>query len=294
MDSGGIVSFFGPPVAVDFMVLQYRLKGCYLLSRWYGDSGLKFMISQNQVPQDGKEIAGRRERKQTSMDSTRPHDPLVDQNCISIERRTDTVRTRTWDTLTDHRCMPRLAILSRRRSNTALTSLNLSGNRLPALEIERIAAGLSEHPSLSSLTLSGETVNDSAARDIGRLAAPGRLLSLDLARSALEGVGAVSVARALNTASGLTYLDLSDNVLGVAAAREIANALQNGTGFGVRLLRLVRCGLGPVGGAVVATALGRNRSVEELDLSDNGLGEAAGMALSRSLRVLYRNGEAVS
>lgn len=193
------------------------------------------------------------------------------------------------------------------RSNHTLTALDLSGNRLPTIEIQRIAEGLGDHKSLAHLTLAGEAVNDSAALDLGRLIAGnsgGQLISLDLRRSALAGAGAVAVTRALSAgARGLTRLDLSDNSLGTAAARELGSALQNGgrgdggtggvAGFGVRYLGLARCGLGPVGGALVCRALGGNDSVEELNLSDNELGAVAGVALARSLRVLYRNGKAV-
>ncbi|CAM9176550.1 unnamed protein product, partial [Scytosiphon promiscuus] len=197
------------------------------------------------------------------------------------------------------------------RGNKTLTSLNLSGNRLPAMEMQRLAEGLGEHKSLSHLTLAGEAVNDPAALELGRLItgiSGGGLVSLDLRRAALAGAGAVAVTRALYAgARALTRLNFSDNFLGTAAARELGHALQNGgervgvapgakanaQGFGVRFLGLARCGLGPVGGAIVCRALGANVSVEELDLSDNGLAEVAGVALSRSLRVLYRNGKAV-
>ncbi|CAM9215524.1 unnamed protein product, partial [Ectocarpus sp. 13 AM-2016] len=188
------------------------------------------------------------------------------------------------------------------RINKTLTSLNLSGNRLPTLEMQRIAECLADHQSLSHLTLTGEAVNDSAALDLGRLIAQASgagLVSLDLSRSALAGVGAVAVTRALATgAHGLERLDLSDNSLSKTAAGELASALQNDergvrAGCGVRFLGLARCGLGPVGGALVCRALGGNRTVEELDMSDNGLGPVAGMALARSLRVLYRNGKTV-
>ena len=164
--------------------------------------------------------------------------------------------------------------------------------------MQRISDGIGEHPSLSRLTLAEEAVSDTTALNVARLAATGRLQSLDLARSALAGEGAVTVARSLSSAVGLTRLDISDNSLSVAAARELANALQQsgdsdsgGGAFAVRFLSLARCGLGPVGGALVARALGGNGSVEELDLSDNGLGSVAGVALARSLRVLYRNGK---
>lgn len=195
------------------------------------------------------------------------------------------------------------------RSNNTLTALNLSGNRIPTIEVQRIAEGLGDHRSLSDLNLSREAVNDSAALDLGRLiagASGGRLVSLDLSRSALAGTGAVAVTRALSAGPrGLTRLNLSDNSLGTAAARELGNALQNraggeggraaggGTVLGIRFLGLARCDLGQVGGAAVCMALGRNDSVEELDLSDNGLGPVAGVALARSLRILYRNGKAV-
>lgn len=165
--------------------------------------------------------------------------------------------------------------------------------------MQRIAEGLGEHCSLCELILAGETVNDSAALDIGRLAALGHLITLDLTRSALAGAGAVALTRALFSAHSLTHLDLSDNSFDVLASRGLAKALQNGgnTGRGegcaVRFLSIARCGLGPAGGAIVARALGSNRSVEDLDLSDNGLGAVAGVALARSLRVLYRNGEEV-
>lgn len=186
------------------------------------------------------------------------------------------------------------------RSNKTLTALNLSGNRLPTIEIQRISEGLGDRQPLSHLNIAGEAVNDSAAIDLGRQIAGvsgGHLVSLDLSRSALAGAGAVAVTRALSIgARGLTRLDLSDNSLGTAAAREVGNTLQNGNGaegVGIRFLGLARCGLGPVGGEFVCRALGSNGSVEELDLSDNGLETVAGMTLARSLRVLYRNGKAV-
>eukprot|EP00903_Cladosiphon_okamuranus_P010991 g10380.t1 len=191
-------------------------------------------------------------------------------------------------------------------NNSTLTALDLSSNRLPTIEMQRIAEGLGNHKSLTCLTLAGEAVNDAAALDLGRLVAGnpgGQLISLDLRRSALAGVGAVAVTRALSAgARGLTRLDLSDNSLGTVAARELGSALQNrgrgdggtlgATGCAIRFLGLARCGLGPVGGASVCRALGGNGSVEELDLSDNDLGAVAGIALARSLRVLYRNGKA--
>lgn len=146
-----------------------------------------------------------------------------------------------------------------------------------------------DHPSLAYLDFAGESVNDSAAIDLGHLAAVGRVLALDLVGSALAGSGAVALARGLSSASRLTRLDISDNLLGDAAVRELATSLP-ADGFVVRVLGLARCGLGPVGGVLVAKALGQNRSVEELDLADNGLGSDAGLALAKSLRVLYHNG----
>lgn len=192
-------------------------------------------------------------------------------------------------------------------NNSTLTALDLSGNRIPTIEIQRTAEGLGGHKSLSRLALAGEAVNDSAALDLGRLIAGSsgaKLVSLDLRRSALAGAGAVAVTRALSAgARGLARLDLSDNSLGTAAARELGSALQSGgkdeggavgaAVCGIRFLGLARCGLGPVGGALVCKALGGNGSVEELDLSDNELGAVAGVALARSLRVLYRNGKEV-
>lgn len=171
--------------------------------------------------------------------------------------------------------------------------MNLAGNRLPALEVQRIAQSIGDHPSIAHVNLTGEATNDSAASDVGRLAASGRLFALDLARSALAGAGAAAVTRALSSARGLTRLNLSDNLLGEAAARELSTSLPS-EGFSVRFLRLARCGLGVEGGTAVAKALGGNRSVEELDLADNGLVPAAGLALGSSLRALYRNRKEVS
>ena len=184
-------------------------------------------------------------------------------------------------------------------SNTSLKSLNLSDNHLPAQEMQHITDGFCAHPSLSRLTLAGETLDDTAARNVGRLAASDRLVSLDLSRTALAGSGAIAVIHALSSARGLKYLDLSDSSLGEGAAtRELAIALQGTISvdraterFPVRVLRLARCNLGPTGGALVARALGAKCSVEELDLSDNGLGAVAGKALAKSLRVQYLNGK---
>lgn len=163
--------------------------------------------------------------------------------------------------------------------------------------MEHVADGFVDTYSLSHLALAGESLNDAAAREVSDLAASGRLVSLDIARTALVGAGTVMVTHALSKASGLTYLDMSNNSFGEEAARELAKALAGGVDggvspgklFAVRCLRLARCNLGPMGGAAVARALSANSSVEELDLSDNGLGAAAGEALAMSLRVLYRN-----
>lgn len=168
--------------------------------------------------------------------------------------------------------------------------------------MEHVADGFVDLHSLSHLALAGESLNDAAAREVGDLAASGRLVSLDIARTALAGASTVTVTRALSAASGLTYLDMSDSSFGEEAARELAKALAGGVDggispgrlFAVRCLRLARCNLGPTGGALVARALSANSSVEELDLSDNGLGAVAGEALAMSLRVLYRNGREVS
>lgn len=149
------------------------------------------------------------------------------------------------------------------------------------------------HPSLSRLELASETVNDAAARDIGRLAISGTLHTLQLRGTALAGAGAATVTRSLSLSRGLVRLDLSDNHLGHDAVRELARSLP-AEAFAVRCLGLARCGLGPEAGAALAEALGGNLSVEELDLSDNGLGESAGLALAESLRTLYRNGQQAS
>ncbi|CAM9533055.1 unnamed protein product, partial [Choristocarpus tenellus] len=189
------------------------------------------------------------------------------------------------------------------KRNSTLTSLSLAGSAFTPLELQRVTESLPSHPSLIALNLSGEKVEESSAHNIANFlsGAGGHVQTLLLPRGGrLTGLGALAVTNALASALDLVHINISDNPLGLGAVQELAHALvlptgetETGRGIAVRRLELARCDLGEMGGTLLAQAIGCNQSIEELDLSGNSMGPAAGKALARSLRTLYICGKEV-
>uniref|UniRef100_A0A7S1I4I6 Uncharacterized protein n=1 Tax=Eutreptiella gymnastica TaxID=73025 RepID=A0A7S1I4I6_9EUGL len=109
---------------------------------------------------------------------------------------------------------------------------------------------------------------------------------LDISYQGLSKVGMEWLAKGLALAKTLTSLDLTGNRLGDAGsefdgAHYLAEVVKNS----IFLHRVKASGnnIGPKGGEKIAGALATNRSITDMDLSDNPLGDDCGEKLAKGL-----------
>ncbi|KAL1511220.1 hypothetical protein AB1Y20_006033 [Prymnesium parvum] len=113
------------------------------------------------------------------------------------------------------------------KTNTTLTSLLLSDNRIGAEGAKDVAVALKINTTLTSLHLRGNSIGAEGAREVAAaLKANTTLTSLLLSDNAIGDVGAREVAAALEANTTLTTLHLSGNRIGDEAARDLAAMLK--------------------------------------------------------------------
>ena len=155
--------------------------------------------------------------------------------------------------------------------SSLLTQLDLGGNELQAAGLEPLLAAGAAPPSLRRLRLCGNPLGG----------AGGALLGASLSLGCLAQLEALEVGRCL----------LGDG--GVAA---LGAAMSDGGAPRLALLRAPSNGLTDAGARRVAAALGAAAALEELDLSEGGVGPlgaralGAGLAQAQGLRVLCMRG----
>ncbi|XP_072894196.1 NACHT, LRR and PYD domains-containing protein 3-like isoform X2 [Hemitrygon akajei] len=110
-----------------------------------------------------------------------------------------------------------------------------------------------------------------------------KIQKLCLTRVSLTYSGAEDLAFALSTNRSLTELDLTDNALGDSGVKLVSAALKNSE-CKIQKLGLTRVSLTDSGAEDLASALSTNRSLTELDLSDNKLGDSGVKLVSEALR----------
>ncbi|XP_072893822.1 ribonuclease inhibitor-like [Hemitrygon akajei] len=189
-------------------------------------------------------------------------------------------------------------------TNTSLTELKLSANKLgdlgvklmsaalrnleckiQKLELERVgltdsgaedlASALSTNPSLTELNLSDNKLGDSGVKLVSAaLRIPEcTIQTLGLERVGLTDSGAKDLASALSTNTSLTELKLSANKLGDLGVKLMSAALRN-LECKIQKLELERVGLTDSGAEDLASALSTNPSLTELNLGANKLGDS--------------------
>ncbi|XP_051865754.1 ribonuclease inhibitor-like isoform X5 [Pristis pectinata] len=199
-------------------------------------------------------------------------------------------------------------------TNRPLTDLNLGGNKLgdsgvklvsealrnPECKIHKLglwcvgltAAGvvdlastLSTNRSLTELDLGGNKLGDSGVKVVSEaLRNPEcKIQKLGLWCVGLTAAGVVDLASALSTNRSLTELDLGGNKLGDSGVKLVSEALRNPE-CKIQKLGLQRVGLTAAGVVDLASALRTNRSLTELDLIDNDLGDSGVKLVSEALR----------
>ncbi|XP_078251373.1 NACHT, LRR and PYD domains-containing protein 3-like isoform X4 [Rhinoraja longicauda] len=150
---------------------------------------------------------------------------------------------------------------------------------------EDLASALSTNPSLTELDLGDNKLGDSGVKLVSAaLGNPDcKIQRLELRTVGLTDCGAEDLVSALSTNPSLTELELSGNNLGDSGVKLVSAALRN-PDCKIQRLELCSVGLTDSGAEDLASALSTNRSLTELDLSGNNLGDSGVKPVSAALR----------
>ncbi|XP_055486672.1 NACHT, LRR and PYD domains-containing protein 12-like isoform X2 [Leucoraja erinacea] len=150
---------------------------------------------------------------------------------------------------------------------------------------EDLVSALSTNHSLMELELTENKLGDSGVKLVsGALRKPDcKLQKLWLGRVGLTDSGAEDLVSALSTNHSLTELDLGGNGLGDSGVKLVSAALRN-PDCKIQRLGLWAVGLTDSGADDLASALSTNRSLTELNLGDNELGDSGVKLVSAGVR----------
>ncbi|XP_072891407.1 NACHT, LRR and PYD domains-containing protein 3-like [Hemitrygon akajei] len=160
--------------------------------------------------------------------------------------------------------------------------LNLEKCNIQCEGIQRLGPGLHK---CQELRLGKNKLGDSGVKLVSAaLRNPEcKIQELELGNVGLTDSGAEDLASALSTNPSLMGLSLSDNELGDSGVRLVSAALRNPE-CKIQKLRLNKVGLTDSGAEDLASDLITNRSLTDLDLSANTLGDSGVKLLSAALR----------
>ncbi|XP_072133528.1 uncharacterized protein [Mobula birostris] len=206
-------------------------------------------------------------------------------------------------------------LLSALRTNPSLTELNLSGNKLGDSGVKLVSEALrNSECKIQKLCLYDVGLTDSGAKDLASTLSTNRSLTelnlndnelgdsgvklvsealrnskceiqkLWLRDVGLTDSGAEDLASALRTNPSLTELNLGANKLGDSGMKLVSAALRN-TECKIQKLWLYDVGLTANGAKEIISTLSTNRSLKELSLNDNKLGDSGVKLVSDALRV---------
>eukprot|EP00727_Mastigamoeba_balamuthi_P002505 m51a1_g12251 putative nod3 protein (713) ;mRNA; r:154245-157031 len=172
------------------------------------------------------------------------------------------------------------------RENTTLTSLNLSYNGIGDKGARVLAEALGTSTTLKTLSLAGNAIGDEGARQVAQALAEGAAVAdLNLSMNGISYDGARALVEALQGRTSVTALDLSGNAIGAKILGDLSQALQaNTTMTYLNLSSIGSVGDGPV--VDFTKVIHTNISLTSVELSRNEVGEEALKALQS---VLSRN-----
>jgi len=113
------------------------------------------------------------------------------------------------------------------RSNSSLTSLDLSKHRMRDRGVQVLCEYLAVNQTLRTLSLRCNLITMEGGSAIGRLLETSGLVSLDLSGNRVDNLGAMSIARALESNKQLTHLNLTHNNIGGEGLAALAHALSS-------------------------------------------------------------------
>ncbi|XP_072133414.1 uncharacterized protein [Mobula birostris] len=200
-------------------------------------------------------------------------------------------------------------------SNPSLTELNLGANKLGDSGVKLVSAALknseckiqklwlydvgltdsgakdlnstlSTNQSLTELSLNDNKLGDSGVKLVSEALkiSECKIQKLSLRNVGLTDSGVEDLLSALRTNPSLTELNLSGNKLGDSGVKLVSEALRNSE-CKIQKLWLYDVGLTANGAKEIISTLSTNRSLKELSLNDNKLGDSGVKLVSDALRV---------
>ena len=154
-------------------------------------------------------------------------------------------------------------------NTTTMTTLNISNCSISDVGAESLASFV--NISLQYLNICNNEIGDNGIANIATaLQTNTTMRTLNISNCSISDEGAESLARALAVNRSLQELDISSNKIGNNGMANIATALQTNTTM--TTLNISDCSISNVG-AESGRALAVNRSLQELDISSNEIGD---------------------
>ncbi|XP_037373213.1 ribonuclease inhibitor [Talpa occidentalis] len=165
-----------------------------------------------------------------------------------------------------------------------LEKLHLQCCDLTAASCERLVSAMGTKPGFRELVLTHNQIGEAGARALcrGLAAAPCQLELLNLESCGLTSSNCEDVGALVDSKASLCHLDLSNNPLGDAGIAQLCSALL-GPSSQIKTLWLWECDLTAEGCREVCRVLRAKKSLKELSLADNALGDEGVRLLCESL-----------
>ncbi|XP_072895020.1 ribonuclease inhibitor-like [Hemitrygon akajei] len=172
-----------------------------------------------------------------------------------------------------------------RNPECKIQKLGLRSVGLTAAGVVDLTSALSTNRSLTELELADNELRDSGVKLVTKaLRNPEcKIQRLGLRSVGLTAAGGVHLGSALSTNRSLIELDLAKNKLGDSGVKQVSAALRN-PGCKIEKLCLDFVSLTAAGVVDLVSALSTNRSLTELDLANNELGDSGVKLVFEALR----------
>jgi len=178
-----------------------------------------------------------------------------------------------------------IAIAKALEKNKTLTELNISWNNIGVEGAKAIAKALEINSTLTTLNISNSYNNisiDGATALADMLKTNTSLKTVDISLNNISVEGAQAIATALQKNNTLTELNIRRTNINIAGAQAIATALQNNTTL--TTLNISENNIVIKGTQAIATALQKNNTLTKLYISSNYIGVEGAQAIAEALQ----------